>query len=124
MIAGLPGTGIGGLFYLMSALFMPIRELYYTVQGKSSKKQWKLVGSQVSLALGVIGGFWATGWALSHIVPVKTKLNMTGSSPALKVLFVKPFIISISVLLGVLAAIEIIGVMSLFKRSSLKIKKR
>ena len=31
MTAGMPGTGIGGLFYLLSALLMPLRELWRLV---------------------------------------------------------------------------------------------
>ena len=35
MTAGLPGAGIGGIFYLASALLMPVRELWGFVQNVS-----------------------------------------------------------------------------------------
>ena len=110
MIAGLPGTGIGGLFYLISALLMPVREIYLTCRGKSNRKQWAVVALQLSLALGVIGGFWATGWVLGRILGV-AKINLNGSHGMTNILCVKPFVISICVLSGVLLGIEMIGLL-------------
>ena len=110
MTAGLPGTGIGGIFYLISALLMPIREIYLTCRGKSNRKRWKVVGLQMSLALGVIGGFWVTGWVLSRILAI-TKINFNGSHNMSNILCVKPFVISICVLLIVLLGIEMIGLL-------------
>jgi hypothetical protein len=41
MNAGLPGTGIGGVFYLVSALFMPFFELFKTLRGESNLERWR-----------------------------------------------------------------------------------
>jgi hypothetical protein len=46
MNVGLPGTGLGSLFYLCLVLYMPIRELYFMARGKSSAARWKMVGFQ------------------------------------------------------------------------------
>lgn len=54
MNAGLPGTGLGGLFYLLLALVMPFVELVQTVRGRSSRERWRLVLTQLGVALGII----------------------------------------------------------------------
>jgi len=67
MQAGLPGAGLGGLFYLASALLMPFRAL---------SKKWRQerdgrmaeVRQQVLIAAGVLGAIWLTGWMLGLIL--------------------------------------------------------
>src|SRR3972149_51119 len=54
--AGMPGTGIGGFFYLLLAFLMPFAELHRTIVGKSSWKRGELVIRQVTIATGVVGG--------------------------------------------------------------------
>jgi hypothetical protein len=61
MTVGLPGVGIGGIFYLMSALTMPVRELVVTARGESSLSRWKFVAKQWSLAAGILAAMWLTG---------------------------------------------------------------
>lgn len=61
MTAGLPGTGIGGVFYLISALLMPLFELVLTLRGKSSFARWRLVIRQLVMAAGILGGMWVLG---------------------------------------------------------------
>ena len=39
--AGLPGTGLGGLFYLLLAFWMPFAELPRTLRGRSSRARWR-----------------------------------------------------------------------------------
>jgi hypothetical protein len=66
--AGIPGTGIGGLFYLVSALAMPLRAL------RGRRPHWRLIAGQVAMASGVIAAMWATGLllelALVHARPL------------------------------------------------------
>ena len=64
MNAGLPGTGLGGVFYLLLALLMPVRELYLTVRGRSSRERWALVLRQFALACGILAALFATQAAL------------------------------------------------------------
>jgi len=54
MTAGLPGTGLGGLLYVLLALLMPVRELYLTARGRSSRERWSVVGRQALMALAVV----------------------------------------------------------------------
>src|SRR3954471_15009449 len=60
MGAGIPGTGMATLFYLVSALLMPLCELVRTVQGRSSWARWRLVCRHLAFALAMAGAAVAT----------------------------------------------------------------
>ncbi len=55
MVVGVPGTGIGGLFYLLAAALMPVREAWLLARGKSSWARWRFIGRQ-----------WATMWVFKR----------------------------------------------------------
>ena len=71
MTAGIPGTGIGGLFYLASALALPLRALS---RRRRKRPLGSVIAGQVAMASGVIAAMWATGWllelALVHARPL------------------------------------------------------
>jgi len=52
--AGLPGLGLGGIFFLVSALLAPLVELVRTARGESSLASWLGVGRQFGLAVAMI----------------------------------------------------------------------
>jgi hypothetical protein len=54
MPAGLPGTGIGGVFLIISALLMPLVELRRRVRRRAGLGRWRLVGRQTALAIGMV----------------------------------------------------------------------
>ena len=58
--AGLPGTGLGGLFYLALALWMPLAELPRTLRGRSSRARWRHVSTQFALACGIVASVAGT----------------------------------------------------------------
>jgi hypothetical protein len=62
MIAGLPGTGIGGLFYMLIALWMPVNEVIDIVLGRANSKNTQLVKSNLFLTLCIVVAVIATGW--------------------------------------------------------------
>ncbi|MDN4161685.1 hypothetical protein [Nocardioides abyssi] len=68
MTAGLPGTGLGGLLYVLLALLMPLRELYLTARGRSSRERWRVVGRQASIALAVVVVLVATAVAARRLL--------------------------------------------------------
>jgi hypothetical protein len=68
MNAGLPGTGISGAFYLLSALWMPFHQLYKTFRDKSQPQRMRLIFVQSGIALGIIAGIWLTGWLLGELL--------------------------------------------------------
>ena len=64
MTVGIPGAGIGGLFYILNALWMPFREARLAIQGRSSPERWELVKRQATIAIGILASLGVTGWVL------------------------------------------------------------
>ncbi len=60
MGAGIPGTGMATLFYILSVLVMPLTEMVRTVQGQSSWKRWGLIVRHYVLALAMTAAVYAT----------------------------------------------------------------
>jgi hypothetical protein len=92
MTAGLPGTGIGGIFYLLMAVAMPLRELYYKFRGNNKRSPWTLIMIELGLVLGIIGGIWAEvallNYALQYIeglFAVNLELTQVGMGSQLDV---------------------------------------
>jgi len=111
---GLPGTGIGGLFYLLAALLLPLVELSRTVRGRGSLRRWGLVMRQAMIALGIILAIWATTWIGGQVLSVglSPKLQAAGHlrlagrrTPT--VLQVAPAALTLFTLGGVLLGIEV-----------------
>ena len=76
MTAGLPGTGIGGVFYLLSALLMPFVELVKTLRGQSSWPRWVLVIRQLAMASGIIAGMWMLGIVLGLLLEAQPDVEI------------------------------------------------
>ncbi|HEX5762619.1 MAG TPA: hypothetical protein VFY04_05815 [Solirubrobacterales bacterium] len=54
MSAGLPGLGLGGLFFIFSALLAPFPELWRTLRGRSDLASWRAIGRQLVQALVMV----------------------------------------------------------------------
>jgi hypothetical protein len=65
MTAGLPGTGIGGIFYLLLAVGMPICELFKIIQGKTNIKRWGIIILQLFFVIGIFATMWGEVWVLN-----------------------------------------------------------
>jgi len=61
MTAGLPGIGIGGIFYLLCAFLMPIVELFNFLRGKGNFKRWQTALVQFGFSCAILGSFSLTG---------------------------------------------------------------
>ena len=70
MTAGLPGVGIGGIFYLASALLMPFRSLWAVLDGRPHEARWRVALRQAAIAGGSLGALWATGLALGWVIGI------------------------------------------------------
>lgn len=67
MTAGVPGAGIGGVFYLLSALAAPLWLLVSALTGRrADAAAWRLACRHCLLALTILGAIWLTGWALGR----------------------------------------------------------
>lgn len=88
MFAGLPGTGIGGIFYLLLTMWMPIHELYLLWHGRSSLARWRFIAERWMLFTAVIvvmvvqvnllKGFFAnkSPTSMSPMAPVAAELGV------------------------------------------------
>jgi hypothetical protein len=75
MTVGIPGAGIGGLFYLLSALAMPLRELARAAGGSPTgdtaierRARRRLAWRQAALALGTIAALGAAGELIGLLI--------------------------------------------------------
>jgi hypothetical protein len=62
MTVGAPGAGIGGLFYLASAIVLPLRAGLRAVRGEPVA--WGPVVRQWLLAVSVLVAIWFAGWLI------------------------------------------------------------
>lgn len=60
MVVGMPGTGIGGLFYLFMAVWMPIHESWRLIRGRSSLARWKFIALNWAIIGGILSCLWVT----------------------------------------------------------------
>jgi hypothetical protein len=72
MFAGLPGIGVGTLFYVLIALCMPVYELINVVRGTSSLERWRRIARQFFHAISIV---------LSIIVAERVLLFILGQAP-------------------------------------------
>ncbi len=70
MIAGLPGTGIGGIFYLFIALWMPMNEAINRIRGHANSENEHLVKNHLFLTLCVIMAVITTGWLAGWLATI------------------------------------------------------
>lgn len=56
MVVGVPGTGIGGLFYLIMACSMPFFEAYRWLRGERApgKARWRFIAGQLGLMGSIV----------------------------------------------------------------------
>jgi hypothetical protein len=101
--AGLPGIGLGGLFFILSALLGPFVELIRTIRGRSSVAAWRAVGRQFALAVAMIAAIELTLRSLYALADV-TGLAEPLSDRSPTVLPLRPIGITLALLVCVLAA--------------------
>lgn len=70
MFAGLPGTGVGGIFYLLLTLWMPFHELIEMGKGRpTSRERWAFIARHWVLFAGVIVMMFAQAWIMKLVIP-------------------------------------------------------
>jgi hypothetical protein len=65
MTAGLPGSGIGGLYYFCLVLMMPFRELVWLARGRSSVARWMTIAFYWTLMGAILAAVWGEGLLVS-----------------------------------------------------------
>ena len=99
MSAGLPGAGLAGVFFILSALLAVPIELVRTVRGRSSRAAWLRVTRHAALALAMIAAMQLFFLGLSALIE-----QIAGKSPLPKTLPVAPVLMTLGVLVVVLSA--------------------
>jgi hypothetical protein len=69
MAAGLPGTGIGGIFYLASTFFLALRGAGRRLVGRTDPVPVRHHVHNVAMAVGILAGLWAATEAVRLLVP-------------------------------------------------------
>jgi hypothetical protein len=96
--AGLPGAGLAGLFFILSAILAVPIELVRTVRGRSSRQAWLGVGRHVGLAVAMI---MALEFAFAAVSAVTAEVSGKRALPP--VLPHLPVLLTLAVLVTVLA---------------------
>lgn len=107
MTAGLPGVGIGGIFYLASAIMMPVRSCYAVLTGRAHEARWRVALRQAAIAGGILVALWITGLALGWIIATAFPHAMIASSSGVAATHVRNVVRTSALLLslGTLAAV-------------------
>ncbi|HEX2727968.1 MAG TPA: hypothetical protein VHN20_19260 [Beijerinckiaceae bacterium] len=66
-MAGLPGTGLGGVFYALLIMWMAMREAWLALRGSSSAARWGKIGRFGALLGAIVAALWGEGWLLQQI---------------------------------------------------------
>lgn len=103
MIVGVPGTGIGGLFYLLSALALPLRRVV----------RWRVALAQGVMAGGILAGMWATGLLLGALLGTVARAHAPPGlvSHSGNLLLTATFVLSFGTLIVVLLGVELLRVL-------------
>ena len=119
MTAGLPGAGIGGLFYLASTILLPLRGLVRRLRGQSESIPWRDQSHSLAIAIGIIGALWMSGWLLSLIVPdellERGTANVGAGAPAQSILSMATLAVAVGTLCLVLLAVEVARVVHVWR---------
>lgn len=92
MTAGIPGSGLGGIFYMLLAVCMPLHELAATFRSRSQPKRWASVLTMVALCAGILGALWGEAWVLTRLSEW-CQVSRASIAQALPALAAAPFIV-------------------------------
>lgn len=125
MNVGLPGTGIGGIFYLASTFLMVIVEIILTLKGKSDLVRWRFVLGQLGIGTGIIFGMFVAGWIIELLFylthSVASSYGLTQAVPRYHVFLIKPIFWTLATLLTIVVSIQILGIV-IGKNRHLRVK--
>lgn len=123
MFAGLPGVGVGTLFYILIAFYMPFRELPRIFKGTSSIENWRLILRQMFYAIGIIVTvmfaekvmLWVLGDKVIKPFSPATWMHSELGAHASGSILAAPIMASVLLLAGVLMSIELLRAVMMLK---------
>jgi hypothetical protein len=121
MTAGLPGAGIGGLFFVLSAYFMLVVEIQRTLRGRSSLARWRGVLRSVAIATAMVVAVTAVVWLVHRLAyPPAPAGRADGSQgTADRLVPFSPVLVALAVLVAVLGAAFVLRLVVGRKRAAL-----
>jgi hypothetical protein len=113
---GLPGAGIGGLFYLLAALFSPVWETVRLLRGNKAPRQWVVVSRLFALALSIVAAMWLTAWIVVAVFSLAPHADAGGTASSaegmLQTIGRRMAVLTASTLALVLSAVELLRLLS------------
>lgn len=129
MIAGLPGTGLGGIFYLLAALVVILREGWGWVRGDTSQRGFRFVlrlsVMTCLILLVLVGTYWLLDSVLALTAPAADAPSANVTTHAVTTFHLPPFLIAtlpvqIAILVMILGGVEVAS--AFHRRAALKRK--
>ena len=81
-MAGLPGTGLGGIFYVLLIVWMALRESWLLARGSSTRGRWTKIAWLGSLAASIVAALWIEGLALRELIGSAPAMQRVNAAPA------------------------------------------
>ena len=122
MNVGLPGAGIGGLYYLICTAVMPFKEIFLTLTKPKHQFRYRLVFTQFSISSAIIIGFIAIYQFVSILFESNLSLQISISNDSFLPSLLLPIVISLALLVFILTLVELSAFISK-KRIKTVIKK-
>jgi hypothetical protein len=120
MFAGLPGIGVGTLFYVLTGLIMPLVELTRLARGDFNAARWRLVLTQFCFALCIVASvaladrlfaIVLTDHSITNINLARL-VNDSVAAQAPQSLWAAPIMASMILLVVVLASMEVLRLLT------------
>ena len=115
MNVGLPGAGIGGLYYLLCALAMPFKEIYLTVTRPKHKFRYRVVATQLGIVTGIVAGVFAIYKLLRNVFGLE--LSNPAATDSIMFYSLLPVLLSFGLLLIILISVRLAGFFSSPRKS-------
>ena len=120
MFAGLPGIGVGTLFYVLAGLCMPALELVRVARGTSSVARWRIILRQCFFSVSVVasimlaerGLMWILGETEHQSMNPARILNQHLSTRAPESIIAAPIAAALLLLVGVLLTVEVLRIVT------------
>lgn len=118
MFAGLPGIGVGTLFYILTALWMPFPEFVRLARGTSSAARWRLITVQLCFALSIVASIalaervllWILGAQAPPSLNPARLLHEGFSALSPATMLAAPMTASVLLLVAVLFSVEVVRI--------------
>ena len=112
MNVGLPGAGIGGLFYLICTVLMPFKEVFLTLTKPGHKFRYRLITTQLSIVGGIVAGIFIIYMLVSNLFEFAPLFSISIDSSSLLFYSLLPVLISFGLLLLILSVMRVVAFFS------------